>query len=182
MKKFIKLAAAAAMLAGTLALAPTAQASDTAVTCVVNGSVKTNFVKYDFVDTAMRCTGLFNGAADVAEYIVTASGNTQSFPTAGGPESCSAGQNLGNGTLTANRSSTTTGAAPASLSSSNVTFVRAEGAVLAQGTLTGFNHSVAFTAPLAFAPTNPSQVAQCTATGGTPPSLDAALVGTAVVG
>lgn len=181
MRKLIKLLAAAGMLAGLLAIAPQAQAAgNTAVTCVVNGSVSTNFSTYNFINTDMNCTGLFNGQADAAVYKVTATGNTQAI--GGGDETCADGENNGSGYLKAELQTTQTGAAPALIESFDLTFTRVALAVEAEGSLSGTGFSGGFTAALAFAPTEPEQVEQCDAvTGATPATMDALLTGAAAI-
>ena len=190
MKKLIKLAAVAAMLTGTLALAPTAQAHEanvTALVCQVNGSVTTDFSNYRFVDSSIECNGLYEGVLSSGTYAVEAGGSTTSnlgsTPiNSDGSETCDEGKSAAPGSLVATRVGSGTGNAPAGLVG-DVTFVRSGTVVEANGTLTDDNgHDVVFVAELQFTPFYPAQLTDCdAATSATPAQLDASLIGVAEI-
>ena len=182
MKKLIKLAAVAAMLTGTLALAPTAQAhpADTAVDCVVDGTVNTNFATYKFVSSTLTCAGIVDGVPMVGSYDVNATGPTKGLVDPTGPETCDEGQSAGSGVISAGLDpSQPNSGAPESFAGT-VDFTRVGLNVVATGTLADgvTGHLVDFAADLVFTPTNLNP-ADCV--GGTPASLDALLTGDAVL-
>jgi hypothetical protein len=175
-KKLFKLLAVAAMVLAPLGFASPAHAATTAVDCAVNGSVTTDFHNYSFNSTTLACSGVFNGAAGVATYNVTANGATKGI--VGADETCNEGQNSGNGVINATRASLIAGSAPSSLGGT-VQFKRVGSVVVANGTLTDGTTTYTWAAVLQFTPTNPTVMTACA--GGVPATMTALLTGDAVI-